>query len=439
MRICVVGLGYLGVTHSIAMALMGHEILGLDVIESRVSGLAIGKLDFFEPGLDENLKKMLEAGKVQFDTVAPNNYSPEVIFICVGTPQAEGSLGTSTEQIFHGLESVLPLISENTLVVGKSTVPVGTADRVVAFLRTKLGFDVEVAWNPEFLREGSALADSLEPDRLVIGASSSRGVAVLSKVYSELISKGVPVLSVNLRTSEMIKSAANSFLATKLSFINAIADLCEASGADVTQVAQALGYDERIGSKYLKAGLGYGGGCLPKDLRGLASVAGDLGLTSAHNLFTAVDEINALRRARVVGLAKQLLEGINEPRVLILGMTFKAQSDDLRDSPGLDIALELKRFGFAVTVHDPIAIEKVSRLHPDLPSEASILEAFDHKDLVILATDWREYSSLDPIELGKKVRTKQIIDGRHALNKGHWVQAGWKFYALGSGSTIETK
>ena len=431
MKICVVGLGYLGVTHALAMAKLGHEVVGIDVDSNRIHSLSAGKVSFYEPGLQVALEEALSRGMVRFTDSFEVTEPQEVIFICVGTPQLSSGRGADISFVLSAGESLASVINPETVVVGKSTVPVGTAALLREQMSAIAGFPVHLAWNPEFLREGTALEDSLNPDRIVLGSWDDYSCQTLQEVYKPILSKGTPIVKVDVQTAELVKMAANAFLATKISFINAMAEIAEVAGADTVELSRAIGYDDRIGSKFLRTGIGFGGGCLPKDIRGFVARAEELGANEAVSFLKDIDAINIRRRARVAALAEQELGELKSKKVLILGLSFKPNSDDLRDSPALDIALRLAGAGAEVTVHDPVALAVLGNKHQQLIREQDLMLAAKNKDLVILGTEWAEYGSIDPIEFGELVNNKLIIDGRNVLDVESWQAAGWRLIALG--------
>ena len=429
----VIGTGYLGATHAACMAELGFTVIGVDIDPAKVDLLNSGTVPFYEPELDELLQRNLQSGRLRFTTSFEDAASnADVHFICVGTPQLPGAYAADMSQVFGAVDALAPHISSTDIVVGKSTVPVGTADQVVDRLKSTAAGGVEVAWNPEFLREGFAVQDTLSPDRLVVGVTSERAEQVMREVYAPLIDNGVPFLVTDYPTAELVKVAANSFLATKISFINAMAEVCEAAGADVTMLAQAIGYDPRIGNRFLAAGLGFGGGCLPKDIRAFMARAGELGAEEALTFLREVDQINLRRRAHTVDLARKTLGGdFRTSIVTMLGATFKPDSDDVRDSPALDVAVAIFNAGATVRVHDPKGLQNAKRIYPHMDYRDDLVDAITGSDLIILGTEWREYRELDPREITSKVRSAAIIDARNALDPQTWRSAGWTYRALG--------
>ena len=436
------GCGYLGAVHAACMADVGHEVLGIDVDERKVADLSAARAPFFEPGLPEVLQRTCATGRLRFTTdVAaiarpPGADGPTVHFVCVGTPQRRGEFAADTSYVDAAVSALLPHLRPGDLVVGKSTVPVGTAAR----LADRIGEAVPgaaLAWNPEFLREGHAVEDTVHPDRIVYGLppdpdDARRAKALLDEVYAEPVAAGIPVITADYATAELVKTAANAFLATKISFINAMAEVCEAAGADVTTLAAAIGHDDRIGARFLRAGLGFGGGCLPKDIRAFMARAGELGADQALTFLREVDAINMRRRTRMVDLARQEVGGSFLGRkVTVLGAAFKPDSDDIRDSPALNVAAQIRLQGGDVVVTDPAALENARRAWPDLRYEEKVEVACQGADVVLLLTEWREYRGLDPASLGEVVRARNVLDGRNALDAQLWRAAGWNYRALG--------
>ncbi len=416
------------------MADLGHEVLAIDVDSQKIAKAAAGEAPFFEPALEPLLRKNVEAGRLRFTTsFADVGHFGDVHFVCVGTPQADG--GAADLSYLHAASDALaPHLSSPCLIVGKSTVPVGTARALLARIRgaAPAGDGVDLAWNPEFLREGHAVQDSLAPDRFVFGVTSEQAVQLLRQVYARPLAQGIPALVMDLETAELVKVSANAFLATKISFINAMAEVCETTGADVVRLAEALGHDERIGRKFLGPGLGFGGGCLPKDIRGFRATAAALGVDSVASLLGTVDAINMSRRERVVAMAREAVGGsLAGKRTTVLGIAFKPNSDDIRDSPSLDICGRLATEGAIVSVHDPVAMPNAARIRPDLQYAASVFEAAEGADLILHLTDWADYRAIDPAALATVVARRAVIDARCGLDAGVWQSAGWSVRVLG--------
>ena len=432
-RLSVLGTGYLGATHAVCMASLGFDVVGMDVDEGKVGKLAKGEVPFYEPGLEDMLREQLASGRLRFTTDYAEAATADVHFVCVGTPQKKGEMAADLTYVDAVVSGLAPHLRDGALVVGKSTVPAGTAQRLAGVLaREATATGVELAWNPEFLREGFAVKDTLHPDRLVVGVGSEDAERRLREVYATPVSEGSPFVVTDFATAELVKVAANAFLATKISFINAMAEVCEATGADVTKLSEALSHDTRIGGRFLHAGLGFGGGCLPKDIRAFMARAGELGVDQALSFLREVDAINLRRRARVVDLASELVGGsFGGMKVAVLGAAFKPQSDDIRDSPALDVAESIQRRGAAVAVYDPQAMENARVSYPTLGYRDSAHEACAGADLVLHLTEWQEFRDLDPAELGETVAHRQIVDGRNALDPARWRAAGWTYRALG--------
>ncbi|WP_349259837.1 UDP-glucose/GDP-mannose dehydrogenase family protein [Jatrophihabitans sp.] len=430
----VIGTGYLGATHAVCMVELGYEVIGLDVDQSKIDRLTAGEVPFFEPELPELLKKHIDGGRLHFTTSYEEVAEfADVHFVCVGTPQRAGELAADMTYVEAAFSSLAPHLTRKVLVVGKSTVPAGTAARMEALLHELApNPEVELAWNPEFLREGFAVQDTLRPDRLVMGVQTEWAESQLRAAFEPVIATGTPVVVTDFATAELVKVAANSFLATKISFINAMAEVCETTGADVTKLADAIGHDARIGRRFLNAGLGFGGGCLPKDIRAFIARAGELGVDQAVSFLHEVDSINLRRRARTVDLGLDLLDGsYRGAKVACLGAAFKPNSDDIRESPALDVAAAIGRRDAEVVIYDPQAIETARAKYPELSYASSLEDALDGADIVFLLTEWDEFKNMHPGVIGKLVTRRNIVDGRNVLNPVQWRAAGWQYRALG--------
>jgi UDPglucose 6-dehydrogenase len=417
------------------MAQLGHDVIGIDVDAPKVALLASGRTPFFEPGFEEVLQSALATGRLSFTSDMAAAQGSDVHFVCVGTPQKRNEYAADLAYVDAAVTALAPFLAPGNLVVGKSTVPVGTAGRL-ADLVAQTEPSAMLAWNPEFLREGFAVQDTLHPDRFVYGIPAGEGgeraKAMLDEVYAAPLAEGVPLVVTDYATAELVKAAANSFLATKISFINAMAEVCEASGADVVQLADAIGHDTRIGRRFLNAGLGFGGGCLPKDIRAFMARAGELGADQALAFLREIDSINMRRRVRMVDLAREVCGGsIAGRRIAVLGLAFKPNSDDIRDSPALNVAAQMQLQGASVVVTDPQAVENAQRKWPDLRYAETAEEAAAGVDLVLLLTEWDQYKSLDPAAFGTIVAQRRILDGRNALDPAAWRAAGWTYRALG--------
>jgi len=431
LKLAVIGCGYLGATHAACMSSLGFTVVGVDTDPVKVALLQKGELPFYEPGLDTLLAQEIKTGRLSFTTDFSAVNDADVHFICVGTPQSAESLAADLTYVRASVTQIAPHLKAGALVVGKSTVPVGTAQT----LREQLAVSApqaDLAWNPEFLREGFAVEDTLTPNRLVVGVTSDRAEAILKDVYAPIIALGTPWIRADLPTAELVKVAANSFLATKISFINAMAEVCEAAGGDVTVLAKAIGYDPRIGHRFLQAGIGFGGGCLPKDIRAFMARAEELGAMQALEFLRETDAINLRARQRVIDVVRsELTQDLTTYKIAVLGATFKPDSDDVRDSPALDIAAQLQAAGATVVVHDPKGIEPARKRFPKLDFAPVVTDAIKNADLILHLTEWKEYRALDPAVISTLVKSKIIIDGRNVLDRELWRNAGWKFRALG--------
>jgi UDPglucose 6-dehydrogenase len=411
-KITVIGCGYLGATHAACMAELGYDVLGVEIDDRKRELLAAGQVPIYEPGLEELLAK----------------------HVASGTPPLPGSMGADVSYVEAAVTSLAPHLTRPAYVVGKSTVPVGTAARMSALLAelAPVGAEAELVWNPEFLREGFAVEDTLEPDRIVLGVTSERSEKVLREFYAPILATGTPLVVTDYATAELVKVSANAFLATKISFINAVSEVCEASGADVVDLADAIGHDARIGRRFLNAGIGFGGGCLPKDIRAFVHRAGELGVEDAMTFLRQVDDINQRQRQRVAQIVRAMLGGsVSGARIGVWGAAFKPDSDDVRDSPALDIAGRLHLRGAEVTVYDPKANETARARFPTLLYAGSAVDAVRDADLVLHLTEWPEFRSVDIDEVGAAVRRKQILDGRNLLDLAAWREAGWTARGLG--------
>jgi UDPglucose 6-dehydrogenase len=435
MRMSVIGTGYLGAVHAAAMAELGHEVLGIDADVSKIEALAAGRAPFFEPGLPELLADNVRAGRLRFSTSLEEAAEfADVHFICVGTPQKPGSHAADMVYVDAVSAGLAPYLTRPCLIVGKSTVPVGTTARLSDLFAelSPVGAQAKVAWNPEFLREGFAVEDTLRPDRIVAGTGSAEADSILRQVYAPLLAMGTPYITTDAATAELVKVSANAFLATKISFINAISEVCDAAGADVLTLADALGHDSRIGRRFLSPGLGFGGGCLGKDIRAFQARADELGVGKALSFLDAVDEININGRRRTVELARNMLGGsVNGRRIAILGAAFKPQSDDVRDSPALDVASTLAREGAIVCVHDPEATGNARAIYPDLGYTTQLESVFEGAELTLLLTEWKEYRDIDPHMYVDRTQTPALLDARHAVDPERWRDAGWTVRAIG--------
>jgi UDPglucose 6-dehydrogenase len=444
MRVTAIGIGYLGLTHAVCMADLGHQVLAIDVDTQKVDKAARGETPFFEPGLEPLLRKNIEAGRLRFTTSFQEiGEFGDVHFLCVGTPQKPGGTAADLSYVYDAVDALAPHLYRECLIVGKSTVPAGTARDLLSCAQAAApaGGRVKLLWNPEFLREGYAVQDTLTPDRFVFGVTSdeagAKADAIIREVYATPLSSGIPGITMDLETAELVKVAANSFLATKISFINAMAEMCETVGGDVVALADAIGIDERIGRKFLSPGLGFGGGCLPKDIRAFRSTAESKGVDSIVSLLTTVDEVNLGRRERVTTLARKAVDGsLAGKKVAVLGIAFKPNTDDLRDSPSLDICERMAAEGAVVSIYDPVANANAARSHPGFHYADSVHEAAEQAEVVLHLTEWSEFRAIDPAAMGEIVAQKVLIDARSALDAEAWHAAGWTIHRPGQPSKI---
>jgi UDPglucose 6-dehydrogenase len=440
LRITVIGTGYLGATHAAAMAELGFEVLGLDISPEKIALLERGETPMYEPGLDELLRRHVaghpgSSGRLRFTT----SYEEvgdfgDVHFVCVNTPQKHGEYACDMSYVDSAVDALAVHLKRPALVVGKSTVPVGSAQRLAVRLAelAPAGQEAELAWNPEFLREGFAVKDTLHPDRIVVGVRSESAEKTLREVYATPLAEGSPFIVTDFPTAELVKTSANSFLATKISFINAMAEVCEAADGDVVKLAEAIGHDDRIGKKFLRSGIGFGGGCLPKDIRAFMARAGELGASEALTFLREVDSINMRRRAHMVELTREAVGGtLLGTRIGVLGATFKPDSDDVRDSPALNVAGQLHLQGAQVTVYDPKGMDNARAIFPTLRYAPSAHEAARGADVLLHLTEWREFQELDPAALGEVVAVRRVLDGRNTLDPALWRKENWHFRALG--------
>jgi UDPglucose 6-dehydrogenase len=431
LKLSVIGTGYLGATHAACVASLGFDVIGFDTEASKIELLSKGKVPFYEPGLEELLSEQIKSGRLTFTNNVADLADADVHFICVGTPQIKNGNAADLTYVNSALEAIAKLVKPGGLVVGKSTVPVGTATKLRNRL-LELNPKADLAWNPEFLREGFAVEDTLRPNRLVVGVVNDSAEQILKEVYATNLKDKTPWVRADLPTAELVKVAANSFLATKISFINAMAEICEAAGGDVTVLAKAIGYDPRIGSRFLQAGIGFGGGCLPKDIRAFMARAEELGASQAVEFLKEIDAINLRARQRVIELVrKDLSDDLQGKKVAILGAAFKPDSDDVRDSPALDIAAQIQAAGAVVTVHDPKAIANAQKRFPALNFADDVNTSLKDAEIVLHLTEWKIYREIDPVKVKSIVKNPIIIDGRNALDRDLWQSAGWKFRALG--------
>ncbi|BCJ52133.1 UDP-glucose 6-dehydrogenase [Actinoplanes sp. NBRC 14428] len=447
-RLAFLGTGYLGATYAICFAELGYEVLGFDIDEPKIAKLAAGQVPFHEPGLDELLRANLASGRLRFTTSYEQVADfADVHFICVGTPQRADGMGADLAYVEASVTNLARHLKRRALIVGKSTVPVGTAEWVEQLVakHTDPALGVEVAWSPEFLQEGFAVEDVLRPNRIVVGVKTEWANGMLYAAHKGVFDlaateeREVPLVVTDFATAELVKVAANAFLATKISFINAMAEVCEVAGGDVTQLAKAIGYDPRIGNRFLQAGVGFGGGCLPKDIRAFQARAQELGAGEALRFLHEVDLINQRRRTKVLQLAAELLGRRSGPagpdlsgtRIAVLGAAFKPNSDDVRDAPALAVAAGLAKAGADVRVYDPQGMENARAVQPGLAYETSMTDAVAGAELVCVLTEWAEFRNADPQALGELAAGKRVIDGKNCLDPVLWARAGWQYRGMG--------
>ncbi len=431
LKLSVIGTGYLGAVHATALASVGFEVVGIDQDLNKIKSLQSGIAPFYEPEFDELLEEELRSQRLVFGSNYQLIENCDVHFICVGTPQKENSNSANLEFVENSFTKLLKHAKKDSLIVGKSTVPVGTANRLTK-LMAQTRPDLKLSWNPEFLREGFAVEDTLRPTRIVVGVQDKKSEEILRTLYKFNIDDGIPFLVTDLATAELVKAAANSFLATKISFINTMSEICEATGGNVQQLAKAIGLDPRIGEKFLGAGIGFGGGCLPKDIRAFANRSEELGITNTAKYLNILDQINIDARNNFVKKIKiEFADDLKSKKIAVLGAAFKPNSDDVRDSPALEIASQLSAFGAEVWVHDPKALANAKLKYPTLNYSDSITEVLEDSFAILHLTEWNQYQEIDPNWAGKLVKNMWVFDGRNKLDRTDWLSAGWKYWGVG--------
>lgn len=428
--ICIIGSGYVGLAYAVAMADLGNDVIGVDIDRERIAALTAGKTPIYEPGLDELLTRNLSAGRLSFTTdLAPALAAADFAFLCVGTPSLSGGAADMRQVRAAAIAIGRNLVpGRQVVIVNKSTMPIGSADLVSQLISEHANQDAtfHVVTNPEFLREGSAIWDIFHPDRIVLGSTDSAAAQAVAALYAPL---NAPVLYTDRKSAEMVKYAANAFLATKISFINEVAKICERLDADVTTVARGVGLDPRIGGQFLEAGVGFGGSCFPKDVAALARMADTVGLHP--QLLRAVLEINQDMRRQYVAKAETLLPGLDERVIGVLGLSFKEDTDDLRESPAMDIIAMLQERGALVRAYDPAAMERASPLLPGVTMCLSSYEAATGSDAVMVITPWREFRQIDPDRLASVMRGDLLLDGRNLYDPRVIAAAGLRYVGIG--------
>ncbi|MFB6533088.1 UDP-glucose dehydrogenase family protein [Streptomyces noursei] len=436
MRVSVIGCGHLGIPHAAAMAELGHDVLGVDLDQAKVARLNAGECPIFEVGLPELLARHVASGRLRFTTdISEAAGFAELHFIGVGTPIDADGRSYDTAQVYGAIRKLAPHLDRPCTIVGKSTVTVGTTSQVTALAQrlAPAGDQVDVVWNPEFLREGHAVEDTLRPDRLIAGVSTTEGEKAIRAVYAKIIDAGVPIFVTDPQTAELAKGAANTYLGLKISYINAVADMCEAAGGDVAQIVDILGIDPRIGAGGMRPGIGYGGGCLPKDVRAFTASAQQLGVEHAAALLRAAEVINENRTAVALDLITRALgdRPIVGSRITVWGAAFKPGTNDVRESPALALAQRLQQVGATVTIHDPQAVATAMVRNPEFDYVEDLTASVDAADIVVLATEWPEYRHVDPQALVQHPATPLLVDCRTTLEPEPWRAAAWTVHQLG--------
>ncbi len=434
MRIAMIGTGYVGLVSGTCLADFGHHVTCVDTDESKIEGLRAGRMPIWEPGLESLVKSNVERGRLEFTTDLGRAVADaEAVFIAVGTPSRRGDGHADLSYVFAAVEQLAGLLTRPVVVVTKSTVPVGTGDRIAALLKEKGAPEgVTVASNPEFLREGAAIADFKHPDRILVGAEDDKARECLAEIYRPLFLNRAPLLFTSRRTAELTKYAANAFLATKISFINEMADLCEAVGADVQDLARGIGLDNRIGPKFLHAGPGYGGSCFPKDTLALLRTAETEGVK--QRIVSTVVEVNDRRKEGLADRVREALGGnLEGKRIGVLGLTFKPNTDDMRDAPSIPLIEGLVAGGASVAAFDPVGREQAEKLLPSIDYASSAEEVADGADALVIVTEWDEFRALDLADIAGRMRGKMLVDLRNIYDQDEARQAGLAYRGVGRG------
>ena len=434
MRIAMIGTGYVGLVSGACLADFGHEVTCIDKDSKKIEALKNGIMPIWEPGLESLVKANVERGRLSFTTdLGEGVEGAEAVFIAVGTPARRGDGHADLTYVFEAVRELAKVLKSPVVVVTKSTVPVGTGDRITEILAEEgAPAGTTVASNPEFLREGAAIRDFKIPDRIVVGAEDETAREVLREIYRPLFLNQAPLLFTGRRTSELIKYAANAFLAMKISFINEMANLCEAVDADVHDVARGIGLDNRIGPKFLHPGPGYGGSCFPKDTLALLQTAADAGVE--QRIVKTVVEVNDDRKASMGDrVAKALGGSVEDKRIAILGLAFKQNTDDMRDAPSIPLVTNLLERGASISAYDPVAAENARKLLPDAEFAKDAYTAAKDADALVVVTEWDEFRGLDLRRFAKSMRGKLIVDLRNVYNRADAEEAGFTYIGLGRG------
>jgi UDPglucose 6-dehydrogenase len=434
MRIAMIGTGYVGLVSGTCLADFGHHVTCVDKDQAKIDGLLAGKMPIWEPGLEALVKANVGRGRLQFTTeLGKALEGAEAVFIAVGTPSRRGDGHADLSFVFAAVEALAGLLKGPIVVVTKSTVPVGTGDKIAALLKEKgAPGGVSVASNPEFLREGAAIADFKHPDRILVGAEDEKARECLAEIYRPLFLNRAPMLFTGRRTAELTKYAANAFLATKISFINEMADLCEAVDADVQDLARGIGLDNRIGPKFLHAGPGYGGSCFPKDTLALLRTAEEVGVQ--QRIVSTVVDVNDRRKEAMADRVKAALGGsIEGKRIGVLGLTFKPNTDDMRDAPSIPLINGLLEGGASVIAFDPVGREQAEKILPKIEYAASEGEAADGADALVIVTEWDEFRALDLDDIARRMRGRTLVDLRNVYNADEAQQSGLVHFGVGRG------